>query len=435
MTSSRRDTTGAEAHASAGAAPIADAGAAGALGAVGALTQRLEELELQQLAFIQSDIQHLRELAVLNRMADALGQRRAFQQVLRDTAAETAGVIGEGARVWVIEPNAAGKILTIHNAAGSALTPAELPLEVRDLFDRVVAEKSDEPMAMPPYDPDAPEGMFLALGIKTAKHLMGVLVLWGNDPGKLNDSHQTRLLRSMLHQTAVACENARLFETLSSMIVDVVIAMALAIESRDPYTGGHVMRVTAYSLLLAQQAGASRDDLSILRLGGLLHDIGKVAVPDAILRKPGKLDNDEFAIMKTHAAVGHQIISPIPQLAAVAPVVRHHHERYDGKGYPDGLAGEAIPWVARICAIADTFDAMTSDRPYRKGMDMRVALEEIARCAGTQFDPELAKVFVKNEPARFAEAHELLRQWREGADRADTLGLIELLEMNLPRLK
>jgi HD-GYP domain-containing protein (c-di-GMP phosphodiesterase class II) len=216
------------------------------------------------------------------------------------------------------------------------------------------------------------------------------------------------------------------------MIVDVVVAMALAIESRDPYTGGHVERVTAYSMLLGKHAGLSRSDLATLRIGGLLHDIGKIAVPDAILRKPLPLTKEEFEQMKPHPVVGHQIISHIPQLAKAAPIVRWHHERMDGKGYPDGLTGDQIPLLSRVAAIADTYDAMTSDRPYRRGLDMQVAREEIKRCAGTQFDQELAQIFVAIPEDELIATIATANRVRDPKRRMDSVSLLDTLDLDFP---
>ena len=398
---------------------------------VAELVDYVRQLESHRLSFVKADIEHLRELATLNRMADLLAIRRSRSKIIRD-------VLGEAARTlrardaWIIEPDSRGGVRAIHGSSGPVDRIERLPLEARDLFERAVNERPEHILNMPPYDPEAPPGLYLALPVVSGKHLMGVFVAFGEDGERLTDSHYIRLLRSMLHQTGVASENAWLFETLSRMIVEVVIAMALAIESRDPYTGGHVTRVTAYSLLLAQQAGVDEQARMLIRLGGLLHDIGKVAVPDAILRKPGWLTPDESKVMETHTVVGHQIISPIPQLQAVAPIVRHHHERFDGRGYPDGLIATDIPFLARIGAVADTFDAMTSDRPYRKGRSIDEALLEIRDCAGTQFDPDLAHLFVQNTAQAFANSVEQFRQWRETEFRADAMRLIDLLEMDHP---
>lgn len=172
-------------------------------------------------------------------------------------------------------------------------------------------------------------------------------------------------------------------------------ALAAAVDAKDPYTQGHSQRVADYATALARHVGASQPELDLLHTTGTLHDVGKIGVPDAILKKPGRLDDEERAIMETHPVLGEVIVRKAPQLAATLPGVRHHHERWDGKGYPDGLAGEAIPLMARYLALADTFDAMTSDRPYRKGLSLEIALTEIRKGAGTQFDPDLAPAFIE----------------------------------------
>lgn len=173
------------------------------------------------------------------------------------------------------------------------------------------------------------------------------------------------------------------------------ITLAKAIEKRDRYTGGHTDRVTEYAKLTAKQLDWPEERLAVLELAGHLHDVGKIGVPDAVLNKPGKLTVEEFEMMKAHPEIGEQIIRGIDFLEALVPYVLYHHERYDGKGYPKGLSGEAIPIEGRLLAVSDTFDAMTSSRPYRKQLDPERAIEEIKRCSGTQFDPNIVVVFLE----------------------------------------
>ena len=149
-----------------------------------------------------------------------------------------------------------------------------------------------------------------------------------------------------------------------------------------------------YAEMLGRQLNLPSGDLRWIRLGTPLHDIGKIGIDDAILRKPGPLTADEFKIMQTHTVKGATILGTIPDLAPVIPIVRSHHERWDGKGYPDGLVGPGIPRLARVVAVADTFDAMTSDRPYRKGLAAEVAFAEVEKQSGKQFDPECAGAFL-----------------------------------------
>ena len=149
--------------------------------------------------------------------------------------------------------------------------------------------------------------------------------------------------------------------------------------------------------MLARELGLPDDELERIEISGLLHDVGKIAIPEAILCKPGKLTDDEFGVMKTHPTNSEKLISSIKKLHEISPGAKHHHERWDGNGYPDRLKGEDIPFAARIIAIADTYDAMTSTRSYRKALDHEVAIQEISKCAGTQFDPKLAEMFISIE--------------------------------------
>jgi len=174
-----------------------------------------------------------------------------------------------------------------------------------------------------------------------------------------------------------------------------VRVLAAAIETRDPYTGGHVERVSTFAVAIGRQFGWSDDQLDVLELGALLHDVGKLGVEDRVLRKPGPLDDAEWEQMRQHPALGAALLRAVPFLHGSVDCALRHHERYDGKGYPDGLAGAEIPLEARIVAVADAFDAMTSDRPYRKGLAVAVALAELERHAGTQFDPSVVAAFLE----------------------------------------
>lgn len=172
-------------------------------------------------------------------------------------------------------------------------------------------------------------------------------------------------------------------------------ALLAALDTRDTETEGHSERVAAYTMAMANRLNLSAEELTNIERGALLHDIGKIGVPDSILYKPGPLTPEEWEIMKQHPVIGYRMCMKIDALRPAAPIVLHHHERWDGQGYPYGLAGEAIPLGARIFAIADTLDAMTSDRPYRKALSFAEAREEIIRCAGKQFDPEMVKLFLE----------------------------------------
>jgi HD-GYP domain-containing protein (c-di-GMP phosphodiesterase class II) len=231
--------------------------------------------------------------------------------------------------------------------------------------------------------------------IRTPNRRLGVLHLERTAPQKDFLPHDLRLADALAAGMSSVIESGRGTQKKQrDVFLQTVIALAQAVELRDPYTGGHAQRVTDYSLLLAEQLHLTAAECDNLRLGGPLHDVGKIGIDDAILRKNGPLTAEEFEIMKEHTVKGVAILQPIPEVACILPIVRSHHERWDGKGYPDGLAGDRIPFLARLLAVGDTFDAMTTDRPYRRGLTLGEALAEIERGAGTQFDPECALAFV-----------------------------------------
>ncbi len=181
---------------------------------------------------------------------------------------------------------------------------------------------------------------------------------------------------------------------LQGLYVESMTSLVNTLEAKDPYTKGHSMRIGEISVRMAEHVMGISPELRDIELAGKLHDIGKVGVREAVLNKPDRLTQDEFEHMKSHAEIGWRILSPIDMLKNVAIFVRHHHERFDGKGYPDGLMGEKIPVCSRIMAIADTYDAMTSARPYREAMASEHAIDEIKKNLGTQFDSQWGKVFL-----------------------------------------
>ena len=182
---------------------------------------------------------------------------------------------------------------------------------------------------------------------------------------------------------------------LRELFYKTIQLIASALDAKDPYTHGHSLRVTMYSLILAKSLNLDDTTLEEIETAGLLHDIGKIGIPQKILCKPDKLTDEEYELMKSHPARAEKMLMGIKKLTVVSNWLRCHHERWDGKGYPYGLKGEEIPISGRIIALADTYDAMTSTRSYRKALEHEVAIEETKRCAGTQFDPVLADLFVK----------------------------------------
>ncbi len=207
-------------------------------------------------------------------------------------------------------------------------------------------------------------------------------------------SADMKLLDAAGAYLTILLENSTLYQDQHAMFLGTLRALTSSIDAKDPYTRGHSERVAFLAQRLAQAAGLDESAAERVWICGLVHDVGKIGVPEAVLRKPGSLTDEEFRLIQAHPEIGHRILKDIPQLADVLPGVLHHHERWDGRGYPGGVRGEDIPRLARLIALADSFDAMSSDRTYRGAMPRDRALEEIVRCAGAQFDPALTPLFV-----------------------------------------
>lgn len=234
----------------------------------------------------------------------------------------------------------------------------------------------------------------LAQPVALGGKLAGLLVC-GNKTGEdpQVSSYDMQLLEAASGYCGAFLQNAALYQEQQAMFLGSLKALTAAIDAKDRYTMGHSERVALLASRLALAAGLDAAQAERLHICGLVHDVGKIGVPESVLCKAGRLDEQEFALIKLHPQIGHTILKDIPMLQDVLPGVLHHHERYDGKGYPHGLSGHAIPLYARILALADTFDAMSSTRSYRPAMPRERVLAEIAACAGAQFDPDLASAF------------------------------------------
>jgi len=233
-----------------------------------------------------------------------------------------------------------------------------------------------------------------AAPVELDEDLFGALVICYSEERDFTPEEITRLER-LARQTEMAIRNVRQRESLARFAFETALALTEAIESRDPYTGGHCRRLAEHAAIIAKRLALPPRELEAVRLGAALHDMGKIVVPDSVLKKPGKLTPEEYAIVKQHCYSGGQICKRVGFLMNAYPIVYHHHERWDGKGYPDGLKGEQIPLGARIVAVIDAFDAMTTDRPYRQAMERAEAIEILRDGAGHQWDPKVVNVLLE----------------------------------------
>ncbi len=225
--------------------------------------------------------------------------------------------------------------------------------------------------------------------------ILGALVVVRTKNSHPFSQGQLTGLGLLASKAAAAIESSNLYADLKETYIATVEALANAIEARDTYTRGHTERVYILSKILAEELEWTEAELGDLKIGGILHDIGKIGVPDSILNKPGRLTHEEIEIMKTHPEKGARMVESIPFLRPALPYIKYHHERHDGNGYPYGLKGDEIPLPGRLLAVVDTIDAVTSDRPYRKGRPLAEAIEEIKNHSGTQFNPEVVEACLK----------------------------------------
>lgn len=237
----------------------------------------------------------------------------------------------------------------------------------------------------------------LCVPLMIKDRVMGSFSVYNSDPRRFAPS-EMRLFSAFANQVAVVLENARLFKDVEDSYLGLLEALGIVVEARDFYTADHSKEVRRYAMAIATEMGLSQEELKAVDYTSTIHDLGKIGIEEKILSKPEKLTPDEFVRIADHSRIGADIISQIKILRHLAPLILHLHERYDGRGYPDGLKGEEIPLGSRILMVADAFSAMTSNRPYRKALPVSIAEKELQKHIGTQFDPGVVKTFVSILP-------------------------------------
>ncbi|MHC4201671.1 MAG: HD domain-containing phosphohydrolase [Planctomycetota bacterium] len=345
-----------------------------------------------------------RDLVTIYRVSNAINGLSEPRE-LADTLAQTVADVMQAGRAAVLLKSRGGDSVDLVAEHGSGVTPGREISVSRTVVSEVVGKGVSRLSRNVQEDARYAAGESLIIQqvqsmmcapLLAQSEVIGVLYV-DSTTADAFDEQDLELLAAIGNQAGVALQRVKLLADLDNLFFSTIRSLVRAVDAKDPYTHGHSERVTAFALKLAAQLDMSRHDREIVQLAGLLHDVGKIGVPESVLHKPGELDDEEFEKMKLHPVHGAEIISNIESanVPEITTAVRHHHERWDGSGYPDGLEGEQSPLIARLLGLADAFDAMTSDRPYRKGFAMDRAVGVVRDCAGTQFDPQLAEAFAK----------------------------------------
>lgn len=295
----------------------------------------------------------------------------------------------------------------------------EIQRRLADLSDGMSQAQVLEVPAMNPSDPGRAQVLIQPV---VREDRVVAAIIAGNKRGEDQEVSSTdiKLLETAAAFLTILLDNAILYDEQQLMFVGTLEALTSSIDAKDPYTRGHSERVAGLSAALAEAHGLSEEQVERVRLAGIVHDVGKIGVPEAVLCKTGRLSEEEFALIRQHPEIGYQILRDIPQFEDLLPGVLSHHERFDGKGYPNKLKGQDIPLMARIIGLVDAFDAMSSNRTYRSAMPRDRVFDEIAENAGSQFDPELVETFQRVDLARYDELVE--RHQAENATGADGAG-------------
>ena len=348
----------------------------------------------------------LQELSVLYDVSDALANARDIGAVAEEVLAHAAQVISPEWSAYVSHDPERGEARVIATrGVGEAPQRGWRAVEAESFTWQalntnesiLVPELSDaDRMKLRRDVGTLADRMTTLLAVPTSAggRARGVVLLLNGSGHAPFTSMDARLVKALASQAAVSASHLSLYQASKDMFFSTVWSLASAVDAKDAYTHGHSRRVAQYSAELGRALGFDAREIERLELSAILHDVGKIGVPEAVLNKPDRLTAAEMAIMRTHPERGAEILASIREMRDIVPGVLHHHERFDGQGYPNGLKGEGIPLIARMILVADTFDAMTSSRPYRSCLPVQVAIDEIRRCTGTQFDPRLAEVFV-----------------------------------------
>ncbi len=363
---------------------------------IGELLQVVDRA-FEKMRLAAENIQLKEQLALL-RLSEAVSSSLSLDEIL-SIVVETAlkEVDADGVEILFKEPGsvdfsrrlASGECVGENAAADCAL--------LEKMFKESNAVKLSGESLKTILSPEAKEcaGAMLSVPLRRGSGILGMLNAFRKSDKRIFLPREEKALFVLGERAAASVENALLYSDLENAFRETIQSLALALEAKDAYTHGHSENVTRLCEATAVEMGCGKKFVDTIRQAGILHDIGKIGISGVILNKPGRLSSAEYRIIQSHTQMGKRILENISFLRDVVPIVYHHHERYDGTGYPEGLSGDEIPLGARIMQVADTYDAMTSNRPYRNGLPHEHAVTELERCSGTQLDPKCVAAFVK----------------------------------------
>jgi putative nucleotidyltransferase with HDIG domain len=345
----------------------------------------------------------LKEVLSLYKVSEAIAASLSLDEVMRtvtdaalhEVNADVVLVLiddGSGKLVERSRVRNPGFLTSLEDAAFGELAPGKLAMHFA--LDRRLRVHGERCLPFFAVAPERAPSSMLVTQLTMASRTIGYIAAISFSPNRSFDEGQRKLLSIVSDRAAAAIENAKLYENLKATFSQTIKGLANAIDKMDRYTAGHSIRVAAYAQLLAIKLGLPEEQVEIVRQAALMHDIGKIGCV-MNLNKPGILTDREYDAFKRHPGFGREILEPIEFLSPLIPGVHFHHERWDGQGYPLGLSAQEIPLIARIISVADAYDAMTSDRAYRRALPHAVTTNEITNCAGRQFDPEVSREFVQ----------------------------------------
>jgi len=352
---------------------------------------------IKNLEVINEGLRHsFEELTTLYRLVDIITEAKTLERVLNSLLDLASEIIScEGAILFLVDEKTGEADIALKRNIGKKIEN-KINLQNKKKVIEWALNKG-RTIALPDIDEDAEENdkvTFVLVPLIAHDKPVGLIDIITDSPEGDITSRDLSLLTILAKQAALAIENVKLYENIKKDQISIIKALAATVDAKDHYTLGHSQKVSEYSVIVAEEMGLNERDTEIIKYAGLLHDIGKIALPDDIIKKPSKLSDQEFVVVQKHPTIGARIIKEIETLSGMVPIVLHHHERFDGRGYPDGLKGEDIPLGARIVHVTDAYDTMVSARAYRDMLPPELAVSELRKNAGAQFDPKIVEIFI-----------------------------------------